>query len=304
MKSQKSQLKPQVSQVSPQQSNQSPTMEAKPLVRFSDLPPRAFFVSDAVHAAFELSLNDCEFALLTENVELFKIEFENACRAMDNYVCIQNAGWYNILDSHFNGVCRKRKLYEAVANEYKLRTSVFSLLGADAERAPLATMLSNTNETGRLEAAFQKWAEGVQFYIESEMKLMRPFEDRLAPEIGVKVLANGGNDWEYLARFVLVILDNHNRMNELASFLLQLQKTLETCTIIEQGRLLPLVRKNIKTSTLDKMKTLGFTQEEPVETNPPSDPALFKAFSRMGSEVPKLPMSRAFSRRASRTPSE
>jgi len=252
-------------------------------IMFEDLPVRAFFLSDAAHAAFELTLRDCEYALLARKLDLFKAEFSSACRALDNYLCIQNAGWYQVMDSNYYNICAERKIYEAAALEYKLRNPVQTELEV---RSPLAHMIAATEGKSVFEAvskAFADWASAIRTYFETEEKLFRVFQDRLAPEIGVKVLANGGNDWEYLFRYLLVVLDNHGCMSQLVAFVLQLEKTIARCTVVEEGRLLPLVTKNVKESTLKKLRSAGFTYEDPVEQVSPettSEGGLVRAISR------------------------
>eukprot|EP00182_Erythrolobus_australicus_P001630 CAMPEP_0185839994 /NCGR_PEP_ID=MMETSP1353-20130828/15508_1 /TAXON_ID=1077150 /ORGANISM="Erythrolobus australicus, Strain CCMP3124" /LENGTH=296 /DNA_ID=CAMNT_0028539251 /DNA_START=188 /DNA_END=1078 /DNA_ORIENTATION=- len=259
----------------------SQSVQLKPYM-IADVPPRAFFLSDAAHVAFELALRDIEFAMLTDDTALFKNEFRNACRALDNYSCVQNAGWYSIMDSHFNAVCKKRNLYEYSASEFKLREPIAQLL------------MSENVKSDELEEPFNAWSADIRKYISEEAKLLRPFEDRLAPDIGVKVLANGGNDWEYLARYILVVLDNHKRINELVSFVLQLKAATALASAVERERLLPLIEKNVSSATYEKLKTAGFDYEKPgAAVTSDTDPALLKGISRLASGTPKLQVNKA-----------
>jgi len=225
------------------------------------LAPRSFFLSDATHIMLEMAMRDCEFALIVNDMERFGLEFKSACRVLDNYSFLQTAGWYAVLDARFSNIAKKRGVYDALVAETE-------------SRRRLAQALTTTEpvEPEQLEPVFETWSEQVRAVVIKETKLFRPFEGRLTSEIGVKVLANGGNDWEFFMQRLFTSLESHQQMHELAAFVRQLQAALQRCTDVERERLLPVIEKTLQSETLQLLQGMGVElhslPEPPVSEQP------------------------------------
>mmetsp|Transcript_769 Transcript_769/g.2071 ORF Transcript_769/g.2071 Transcript_769/m.2071 type:complete len:270 (+) Transcript_769:265-1074(+) len=243
------------------------TMKMRCKVLFRDALPPALFVSHAAHTVFEIALLDCQFARLTQNAMLLHSEVKALSRALDNYTCIQRAGWYTILDTHFNGVCQRHNLYAKSSTEL-------------VQRDQLTLALSQQRPFEEVEALLAEWSAEIFDFLKTENAILRPFEDRLLPEISVQIFANGGNDWEWFLWYLITKLEKHRRLDELATLALQLQAALKRCsTPVERARILPAVARSMTAPTLERLLSVGFSTEpaNPPAARPP------KAFSRASS---------------------
>eukprot|EP00183_Erythrolobus_madagascarensis_P006533 CAMPEP_0185843604 /NCGR_PEP_ID=MMETSP1354-20130828/31_1 /TAXON_ID=708628 /ORGANISM="Erythrolobus madagascarensis, Strain CCMP3276" /LENGTH=260 /DNA_ID=CAMNT_0028543121 /DNA_START=89 /DNA_END=871 /DNA_ORIENTATION=+ len=241
-------------------------MTIQPTVVLKDTPPAAFFVSQATHMVLEMALLDCRFAVMTENAMMLQNEAKALARALDNYACIQRAGWYAVIDSHFNGSAQKNGLYEKSSQETTAREQFMESLARGRSFQEIGVLLGN-------------WTELVYDFLKHENYVLRPFEDYLLPEISIQILANGGNDWEWFLSYLVVKLEKHHKFTELATFALQMQAAIKRCpTRLERGRILPAFCRSMTPATLGKIAAAGFQEDRPDPTS--SRARSGRAFSR------------------------
>eukprot|EP00184_Porphyridium_aerugineum_P008878 CAMPEP_0184691572 /NCGR_PEP_ID=MMETSP0313-20130426/387_1 /TAXON_ID=2792 /ORGANISM="Porphyridium aerugineum, Strain SAG 1380-2" /LENGTH=280 /DNA_ID=CAMNT_0027149317 /DNA_START=323 /DNA_END=1165 /DNA_ORIENTATION=+ len=203
--------------------------------------PRALFIQSAIHTALRFGLQDCQLAVLTDDVTHFKNELGYMSRVLDNYMILQFQGYYKVLDMKFNNVLEKSTLRTLFGKEVAARQVVLRALGSEQINV----------------LAYKEWRQALLDVLEAENEVLLPFEVRFRPEVSLRMLVNAGNDWEYLVRYVFAKLEQHAQWNLIASLVFDLHQVLKVCTPLESQRIVPVISSTLSLDTIKRLQSIG-----------------------------------------------